>query len=55
MRVLHALAYNDTKEGSEENAAPELLVVPFWTRLIKHIWAFDGLHLKRAKELIQSA
>jgi hypothetical protein len=51
MRVVHALAYNDTKEGSEDNAAPELLVVPFWTRLIKHIWAFDGLYLPRAKDL----
>lgn len=55
MRVVHALAYNDTKEASEEIAEPELLVVPFWTRLIKHIWPFDGLHLPRAKELIPRA
>jgi hypothetical protein len=34
MRVVHALAYNDTKEGTEENAAPELLVVrgALWQR-----------------------
>jgi hypothetical protein len=45
MRVVHALAYNNTKEGTEENAELDLLVVPIWARLLKHVWPFDGLKL----------
>jgi hypothetical protein len=49
MRVVHALAYNDTKEGTEENAELDLLVVPIWARLPKHVWPFDSLKLDRSR------
>ena len=49
-RGVHTLAYNDTKEGSEENVQDDLLLVPWWARWTKHMWAFDGLRIESAKE-----
>jgi hypothetical protein len=52
MRVVQALAYNDTKEGSQKNVQDDLLQVPRWARALKHISAFNGLpiHSKREKQ-----
>jgi hypothetical protein len=44
MRVVQALAYNDTKEGTEKNPQ-DLIPVPRKARLLKHVWPFDGMKL----------
>jgi hypothetical protein len=54
MRAVQALAYNDTKQGSEKNVEDELLLVPIRARLLKHIWAFDGLLLNPPKKAAAS-
>jgi len=50
MRAVDALAYNDTKEATEEDAAGELLSVPWYARRLRHLIAFDGLKLPRVKD-----
>jgi hypothetical protein len=50
MRVVHALAYNDTKEGSENDVQDDLLMFPWWARLTRHMWSYDGLRIQRAKD-----
>lgn len=54
MRVVHALAFNDTKEGYEVNVKDELLIVPLWARGVRHVWAADGLTIQSAKERRQA-
>jgi hypothetical protein len=44
MRAVQALAYNDTKEGTEKNPQG-LISVPTKARLFKHVWPFDGMKL----------
>jgi hypothetical protein len=44
MRAVQALAYNDTKEGTEKNPL-DLIAVPRKARILKHIWPFDGMKL----------
>lgn len=50
MRVVQALAYNDTKEGTEKNVPQsDLIAVGWWPRLMKHVWPFDGMKLDLPK------
>lgn len=51
MRVVDALAYNDTKEGLEKDASADLIVLRLRHRLLRHIMAFDGVPMKQAREL----
>jgi hypothetical protein len=44
MRVVQALAYNDTKEGTEKDTQ-DLIPVPTRARIFKHVWPFDGMKL----------
>ena len=50
MRVVQALAYNDTKEGTEKDVQDDLLVLPSWARRTKHPSAHNGLHIQSVKE-----
>ncbi len=50
MRVVHALAYNDTKEGTQDDVQDDLLVVPMWSRPIKHFFSFNGLIIKSRRQ-----
>ena len=46
MRVVQALAYNDTRQGTEKNVQQsDLIEVRWWPRLMKHVWPFDGMKL----------
>jgi hypothetical protein len=51
MRVVEALAYNDTKEGTTEDSKGELLVVSGWAKFWRHVCAWDGLPMPRAKDI----
>ncbi len=52
MRVVQALAYNDTKQGTEKNVQQaELIGVGWWPRLMKHVWPFDGMNLDPPAEV----
>jgi hypothetical protein len=54
MRVVHALAYNDTKEGTDDEAEAkgDLLVIPgSLTKLFKHVRSYPDLKIKRANEI----
>jgi hypothetical protein len=48
MRVVHALAYNDTKEGTQADVTEDLLVFPWWAGLTRHLHAYDWLTLRPA-------
>ena len=50
MRAVEALAYNDTKEATDEDSAGELLFVPWYARRLRHLISFDGLRLTRLKD-----
>jgi hypothetical protein len=51
MRIVDALAYNDTKEGLEKEASGDLIVLRLRHRLLRHVIAFDGVPMKQAKDL----
>jgi hypothetical protein len=51
MRIVQALAYNDTKEGTQTNVKDELIVIPWWARISRHVFAHDGVDLLRAGEI----
>jgi hypothetical protein len=51
MRVVEALAYNDTKEGTLDDSKDELLVISPLHRAFRHVFAFDGLPMPRVKDL----
>lgn len=51
MRVVDALAYNDTKEGLEKDCDGDLIVLRRRHRWLRHVFAFDGLRMQQAKEL----
>jgi hypothetical protein len=54
MRIVQALAYNDTKEGTEENVQDGLLVVPTRARMLKHVWPFDGMKLDPPEKVVSA-
>jgi hypothetical protein len=54
MRVVQALAYNDTKEGTEKNPQG-LITVSTKARLFKHVWPFDGMKLDPPTEVAAAA
>lgn len=55
MRVVHALAYNDTKEGTADGVADELLVIPAGAKFWKHIRSYPDLSIRRASEITKTA
>lgn len=52
MRIVQALAYNDTKEGTQKGVQDDLLVVPRWARVLKHVWPFDGMKFDPPKKVV---
>jgi hypothetical protein len=52
MRVVQALAYNDTKEGTQENVKAELFHgIPWWALASRHVFAHSGLNLSRPSDV----
>jgi hypothetical protein len=52
MRVVQALAYNDTKEGTEKDVQDELIPVPLRSRVLKHVFPYDGRRFDPSKKVV---
>jgi hypothetical protein len=51
MRIVQALAFNDTKEGAEENVQDDLFQnIPLWRLVSRHVFAHDGFKLSRPSD-----